>query len=414
VWPRRSDRKSRRASGSPAYYTVIEPGTTALRLLVVEVVDGQATVWGWAEGPGWPSLGGDVQAVADACRDTSSQAERMAQDRAEFWFLPDQVLVGLPASLLRGRAWPLVQRRAHPERPIDERELEALLDRALRLTVNHLQGIAAEQPEADASDWLLVDAVSVALTVDGRGVTDPVGFRGQEMGAMVFAALAPLAVVELWGEVAQQLEFSALTLTPASLALAAGVSEPQGMLVDVGGATTDLTWFRAGRPLALESLPIGGEVLTGSLMNRWNLAHDRAERLKRVYGSGKLADEGKAQVLGVLSPLLQAWREQVEGALAPLNQDEPLPQRFFLMGGGAQLPEMAETVRSLAWSERLHFARYPQVRRLRPTDVAGVVNRTDRGREPGDAPALALAAWAAHQSQAPGRPDQILAALCRG
>ena len=49
----------------------------------------------------------------------------------------------------------------------------------------------------------------------------------------------------------------------------------------------------------------------------------------------------------------------------------------------------------LAWSRQLHFARYPQVDRLEPTDVPGVVNRTELGRSAGDVTALALAAWAA-------------------
>ena len=99
--------------------------------------------------------------------------------------------------------------------------------------------------------------------------------------------------------------------------------------------------------------------------------------------------------------------------MARLNRDEPLPQRVFLLGGGSALPEMAEAVRSLAWSQRLHFTRYPQVGQLRPTDVPGVVNRTGRGRQMGDVSALALAAWAAQQEQPPERPARILSELCQ-
>jgi hypothetical protein len=389
--------------GAPAYCTVVEPGTTTLRLLVTEAVGDQTTVWGWAEGPG-----PEAQELAAACRAALAQAEEMARDLIERWILSDQILIGLPASQLRGRAWSVTQRRSLPDHPVEEPELEALLGRALRLAVNQLRSVGA-----DDAGWLLVDAMPVALTVDGRGVTDPVGFRGQEIGALVFAALARAEVIESWREVARELEFSALTLMAAPVALAAGLSAMQGMLVDVGGAATDLTWCRAGRPVALESLPKGGAVLTGSLARQWNLSPERAERLKRAYSGGRLADEGKVQVQAVLAPVLCTWTEEIETALALLNREEPLPQQIYLLGGGGALPGMAEALRSLAWSERLRFTRYPQVNRVRPTDVPGVVNRTDMGHGPGDVPALALAAWTARQNCLLDRPSRILSELCQ-
>lgn len=411
MWPRRSRRDRRQSLESPVYVSVVEPGTTRLRLLVAEVTDEQATVWGWAEGTG-VDAGADAQSLTAICSKVQAQAERLAQDLADFWFLPDQMLVGLPASQLRGRAWPIVQRRSRPDRLIEERELAGLLERGLRLAVNRLESIEAEKAGAGGLDWRLIDAAVADLTVDGRGVTDPLGFRGREMGATVFAALAPVGVIQTWGLVAQELEFSALTLTAGPLALARTCPASQGLLVDVGGTTTDLAWCKAGQPVALDSLPIGGDELTGVLRRTWNLDHDRAERLKRAYAAGRLGEDGRRQVLAALSPVLQAWVEQTEAALVRMNADEPLPQRLHLLGGGGALPEVADTLRSLAWSKQLHFARYPQVARLRPTDVPGVVNRTELGRQPGDITALALAAWKADQHRPPDRPKRILNELC--
>jgi hypothetical protein len=378
---------------------VIDPGTATLRFLVVEVVGDRATVWGWHERPG----GLTVADLAGACREALARAEEMAQDLAGRWLLPDQMLVGLPAAQLRGGAWPVAQRRPRGDRPVEEQELEALLSRALRLAVNRLLG-----PED--SDWFLVDAATVALTVEGRGVTDPVGFRGREVGATVFAALAQAETMAAWYTVAETLEYSSLTLTAAPLALAAGLSEPQGIAFDVGGSTTDLTWWQNGRPVALASLPCGGDDLTRALLRTWRLSPDRAERLKRAYSAGRLDEEAGTQLIAALGPSLEIWLEEAEAALASMDQDQPLPQRLCILGGGSVPPVMAETVGALAWSPQLRFARYPQVRRLQPTDVPGVINRTDRGRQPGDATALALAAWTVRQCRVQARPERILTA----
>jgi hypothetical protein len=352
------------------------------------------------------------------------RAELMARERAERSFSLDQMLVGLPASQLRGGAWPVTQQRAQPDRPIEERELQALLMRALRLTTNRLRGFAPrpaseadrvepERGRVKAGDWMLIDATSVALTVDGKAVTDPVGFRGQEVGALVFASLARRTTVDTWREVARALDFSTLILTPAPLAQVGSLPEPAGILIDVGGKTTDLTLCQGSRPVALASVKVGGAALTRALVHAWGLSPDSAERLKQAYATGKLNAADRAKVWEVMVPVVRNWLEELEAALARLTLDGVLPCQLYLSGGGSGLPELLEAAHSLAWSERLHFDRYPQVQRLGPTDVNGVVNRTALGKAPGDVAAVALAAWLGRRNKPLDRPAYLLRDLCR-
>jgi hypothetical protein len=260
----------------------------------------------------------------------------------------------------------------------------------------------------------LVDATTVSVKVDGKLVTDPVGFRGREISATVFAALTRVATIEIWRRVARELEFSALILTAAPLALGAGLAEPRAMLLDIGGTTTAMTLCQSGRPVAIGSVPLGGATLTLALSRAWGLSPERAEQLKWAYASGQLTSDDRVQVLEAMFPALRAWLEGTEVALAELTRGDPLPQRLLLLGGGSGLPEMVEAARSLAWSEELRFERYPQVDRLRPSEITGLVNRTGLGRGAGDVAAMALAAWTARQSQPLDRPGQILRELCEG
>jgi hypothetical protein len=145
-----------------------------------------------------------------------------------------------------------------------------------------------------------------------------------------------------------------------------------------------------------------------------NLTPDRAEAVKRAYSAGRLPAEANAQITQALEPALLAWLGETEAAMLRLNQDEALAPHLYVLGGGGILPGVIEAIRSLAWSPRLQFARYPEVRRFRPTDVPGVVNRTAHGQGMGDVSALALAAWAAQVQRAPARPVRILSELCQG
>jgi Ethanolamine utilization protein EutJ (predicted chaperonin) len=372
-WPRRQD-ASLKADSSPAFLAVVDPGSSTLRVLDICVGDRPPTVWGWAERPGSDYGGPDPTRLQQDLANALGLADEMAKNRAPRWQPSDQMLVGLPASGLRAWAWPVTQLRSQPDRPIEERELEPLLSRALRLTLSRLKGRA--EP-----DWLLMEAAAASLTVDGRGVTDPVGFRGVELGASVFAAVVRADTVALWRSVAEGLGFSGLTLTATPLALAACVAEPQSLILDVGTASTSMTWCRAGKPVAVHSIPMGGAGLTESLLLRWRLTQERAETLKRAYASGQLPPQATAQVHEVLFPAVRAWQDQMEQVLVAVSErvDEPLPRQLYLCGGASALPAMGESARSLARSERLDFPRYPQVTCLHATDVPGVANRTDGG-----------------------------------
>ena len=407
--------KSRKKRQAQSCFCVVDPGTTALRVLIVEVQGGRATVWGWAESPAVTGSNPDVQSLAFACDGALSQAEGMAQDRAGQWLMADQMVVGLPASQLQGWAPSVGQRRSQPDRPVDERELADLLSRAVRLAVGRISEPPGRSGAAGGgSVWRLVDSAAVTLNVDGHGVTDPVGFKGRDLSATVFTALAQASTIDTWCQVARRLEFSALTLAAAPLALAAGTAEPRLVLIDVGGRTTDLICCQAGRPVAIDSLSSGGTALARMLIQKWGITPDKAEQAKRAYGGGRLADDAAVQVKQMLAPAVQAWLAEAEAALVRLSQDEPLPHRLVLLGGGSLVPDITESLRTLAWSQRLRFVRYPEVGHLRPTDVPGVVNRTDLGRGGGDVTALALAAWAARQTEPPDRPARLLGELCRG
>lgn len=413
LYDRITKRSKRAKLLESAYFGVFVPGGTSLRVLVVEVTDGRSKVWGWSERV-WSGAGADEQARMALCQDLLAEAEDMALARADRRLMPDQMLVGVPASQLWGRSRSLEQGRSRADRSIDEKELKILLGRVLRLAVNQLwDSIPGDRGQCE-EDWVLLESVPVILTIDGRGVTDPVGFRAQEIGATVFASLCRVGWIASWQEVARQLEFSTLWLKPVPLALACATVGPQGLMIDVGGTATDLTWWRNGRPLAVGSFPLGGEALSQALALKWRLTTDQSERLKQAYASERLDGQGRAQVQEVIYPVLRAWFDEVETALVRLEEvgGESLPQKIRLFGGSSAMPEIVQSLGALAWSERLRFERYPEVHGVRPTDIPGVVNLTDRGKGAGDVPALALAAWAGQQVKPLSRPVRILSELC--
>lgn len=401
--------RRQRAQGErePVSACVVDPGSTAVRILIVETTDGYGTILGWEEVAGsWSRLSPD-----SAARELET-AIRRAEDSAQLASggdlpIPEDLVVGLPASELRGWSWPIKQGRSRYREPVSERELTALLGRALRLSVNR-------QTMGAGRGWVLIDAVLTSIALDGLGVTDPVGFRGREIEARVFAALAQKAAVERWRRLAEKLRFASLDLVATPVAVAGSLQEADCILLSVGDETTGLIWSEAGMPLAVTSLPTGGAAISSALSRQWGMVPEKAEALKVAYARGRLADHAARQVREAMIPVLQEWLHQTEDAVADMagTLERPLPCQIALMGGGSALPEMLEAARLLCSSDRLKFDGPVRISQLEPRSVLGVVNRTELGQTPADTPVLALGAWAGRQGRQPDRPARILAELC--
>jgi hypothetical protein len=63
-------------------------------------------------------------------------------------------------------------------------------------------------------------------------------------------------------------------------------------------------------------------------------------------------------------------------ALEEMAHGEALPPAIYLAGGGAALPEVADQLKALNWTEYLPFPKPPTIEVLRPEAVTGVYDST--------------------------------------
>jgi len=111
------------------------------------------------------------------------------------------------------------------------------------------------------------------------------------------------------------------------------------LLIDIGFRKTTLCWLTQGKPLAMRSIPIGGEAITEALAKDRRVDRDLAEDLKRqqgIFTGNELSSpyESALECIEQLAseiPRSQATLEETlgDGILAP--------SQIVLMGGGSQL-----------------------------------------------------------------------------
>lgn len=205
--------------------------------------------------------------------------------------------------------------------------------------------------------------------VDGEsGVQNPVGMRASTLeveSLVVTSAIAPLQ------NLAKCIERAGAQIdgfVASGLASSHGVlSDPEKqlgvLLMDIGGGTTDLVWYREGEVEYVAALPIGGNHLTNDLAVGLGVPFSAAEEMKvrfacavpdnvepdetidaGSFSDGELRKVSKRFMAEIVEARLSEIFSLVQEELAQRGFEGVLPAGVVLTGGTAQLRGIRELV----------------------------------------------------------------------
>lgn len=316
----------------------------------------------------------DIDAVVDNCLHALDQARLMAGIR------PRSVVIGIAGELVKGTTASLAARRANPRRPLDEPELQAVVERVQDDALREAERRIGWESGIERLDVRLVHAAIVEMKIDGYPISNPIGFTGAHLELAIFNAFAPMVHIGALQSVAAALGLELLGVIAEPYAVATclppgELGDTGAVFLDVGGGTTDVALVRHGGIAGTKMLALGGRAFTRGLAERFALTFSRAEALKVSMADGAPLPESEVSPEAMTAALeadVAVWLGGVELMIGDLAEGELLPGRIFLCGGGARLPQIGAALRGDGWWRRLPFARKPEVRVLAPEDVAGL------------------------------------------
>jgi cell division protein FtsA len=386
---------NRDESPAPAACTALDVGTEFAKALVFEIDDaGHGVVRGVGrkrQGLSHMQSGtvADIAAVVDNCAVALQEAEEMAG------FRPTQVVIGIAGELVKGFTTTLTQERKKPEQPISDAELVKLIDSVQRQALHEAERSITWETGLPHVDVRLVHSAIVGASIDGYGLTNPVGFQGRHVKIGIFNAFAPLVHLGALQSVASQLDLELLEVVAEPYAVARVLGADQvrqagALFIDVGGGTTDLALVRQGGIEGTRMFALGGRAFTKSIADRLDLPFPRAEALKVDYARGLEIAERDA-VAQVVADDIAVWSAGVELVMEELSAGEMLPSRIYLCGGGSRLPETREALVAEGFWKRLSFARPPEVTIMSPALIESITDETDLLVDQQDVTPLGLA-----------------------
>lgn len=320
----------------------------------------------------------DIASVVENCEKALIEAEDQAEIQAK------KAVIGIAGELVKGATNTIKYRRPQPNRPLDEAEMEFIIDKIQeRAQLKAQREIALETGNQEA-EIKLVNSAIVGIHIDGYKVSNPIGFQGKDVSIQIYTAFAPTVHIGAIERVANELALNLIAVAAEPFAVARSVvgsdssSSFTAILADIGGGTTDIAVVNDGGVEGTKMFGIGGRSFTNQIANELSLSYKNAEKLKLNLSNEKLKSSIAKQAIDAIDNTLDVWISGVELALSDFEDLDYLPNKILLCGGGSSLESLVDRLENDDWWKELPFNKKPKVKHIKPEEVYGVIDESGK------------------------------------
>jgi len=376
----------REQSDDRQHIVALDVGTEFVKALIAKLDDDQMTIVGVGRvrqevSDMHSGAIADIAGVVQNCEDALTQAEEQAGLQAK------RVVIGIAGELVKGVTNTIRYRRPQPDRPLDEAEMEFIIEKVQERAQGKAQKQIALETGNEEVEVKLVNSALVSIHIDGYKVSNPIGFQGKDVAVQIYTAFAPMVHIGALERVADELALELLAVAAEPFAVARSVlgndasSTFTAILADVGGGTTDIAVVNDGGVEGTRMFGIGGRSFTRTLASEMDLGYDAAEKLKVNIDHEKIKPAVRAEAEKAIDKTLEVWLAGVELALGEFESVDHLPGRILLCGGGSSLDQLVKALEKAEWYKDLPFTKRPSVHLIKPSEVVGIADATEKASD---------------------------------
>jgi len=320
----------------------------------------------------------NIGRVAEKCAEAVEKAMVMSNTE------PEQMIVGIGGELVKGASTTI------------QYELKEIVHRVQWKAFDRVRSQLSDETGYPEVDVKLINAAITEVTIDSFPVANPLGFQGKYLTITIFNAFAPLIHFSSLKSIADQLSFDLLAITAEPYSIAKALNDTNnntwdGIIIDIGGGTSDIAVVRNGVLEGTKMFALGGQSVTKRIEQLFNLSYKEAEELKLAMPKKKLSRDKLTLLQKTLLQDAKIWRSGVEITLQELSMGETLPSKIYLCGGGSLLPQIPIVLEEETWFNNLPFRAKPSIMQVRCKNIGTFHDETGELQDPQDVTVLGLA-----------------------
>ncbi len=319
----------------------------------------------------------DIPAVVAVCERALNQAERMSGTTSKL------TVVGIAGELVKGNTSTVRYRRKNGNKPLTEQEMALIIKRVQDRAGENARKEIADETNNPNVEVRLINSAIVSIAIDGYKISNPIGFKGTDVVIQFYTAFAPLVHISAIEKVCAELSLDLLAVAVEPFAVCRAClgddldGNFSGIVMDIGGGTTDIAVVDDGGVEGTKMFSIGGRSFTHQIAETLGVDFETAEKYKlAIKHPSKVPADVRDKMLLAIQRNLAVWLSGVAITLEEFNLPDMLPNKILLCGGGAGLGELQDVLATTDWFKGLPFSRRPIVHLVGSEDIPGINNQT--------------------------------------
>lgn len=319
----------------------------------------------------------DIPGVVSVCEKALSQAEKVAGTTAKL------TVVGIAGELIKGNTSTVRYKRKSGNKPLTEQEMALIIKRVQDRAGEQARKEIADETNNPNVEVRLINSAIVSISIDGYKISNPIGFKGTDIVIQFYTAFAPLVHISAIEKVCAELSLDLLAVAVEPFAVCRAClgndldSSFSGIVMDIGGGTTDIAVVDDGGVEGTKMFGIGGRSFTHQIAEALGVDFDTAEKYKlAINNPTKVPADMRDKMMLAVQRNLAVWLSGVQITLEEFKLTEMLPNKILLCGGGAGLAELQDVLGTTDWFKELPFARRPVIHLVNSADIPGIKNDT--------------------------------------
>ena len=323
----------------------------------------------------------DIPGVVSVCEKALTRAENMAGVTCR------NAVVGIAGELVKGNTSTIRYRRKNGNKPLSEQEMALIIDRVQEKAGAEARSEVALETNNPDVEIRLINSAIVGLHIDGYKISNPIGFKGTDVQVQLYTAFAPLVHISAIEKVCAELNLDLVAVAVEPFAVCRAClgddveNDFSGIVMDIGGGTTDLAVVDDGGVEGTKMFSIGGRSFTHQISQALGVDFATAEKYKLMLDDADRDEKIDAKILAKIEKgikrNLAVWLSGIQLTLEDFNLTEMLPSSILLCGGGAGLLDLQEALATTNWYNDLPFSRRPVVRLVSASEIPDIKNSTD-------------------------------------
>ena len=330
----------------------------------------------------------NIEGVANTCKIAINKAKEISRCN------PKKLIIGVGGEFLTRHTNSFVYKREDPEKEIDLPEFKNIVQKAQWKALDNIRKDFLWKNTQQGTEIKLINADITDLRIDGYKVLNPLGFKGKELYLTIFNVCIPLIHLSALKKIANLLNLELVNIIGQSYALDKALNFKNSfMVIDIGGASTEIVVIKNKEMIFSKTLSIGGRSFTNMLSKNLDLDYFLSEEIKIKYAKNQLSSDAKKKLREILKEIVLLWLNGVELLLEEISSNSKtpypsftLPYKIFLCGGGANLSEIKDALQGKYsyWYKNLLFSKPPEVRIISTEDILNILDEKKLLHSPQD------------------------------